>query len=83
MKYETLLKLFFGGAESKEVTIRNIEVFEKQIKDDLKMLRAYCESLEKHLDTQDHVCYYLTASFGVETYEAYLRWSAKAKRMLK
>ena len=82
MKYETLLKLFFGGAGSKAVSIRNIEIFEEQIEADLKLLRSYCDTLEKIMDEEDHVYYYLTASFGVDTYEAYLQWCAKAKKIL-
>ena len=31
---------------------------------------------------EDHVYYYLTASFGVDTYEAYLKWCDKAKKIL-
>ena len=83
LKYETLLKLFFGGAGSKEVSIRNIEIFEEQIEKDLNMLKIYCENLKEILDNEDHLYYYLTASFGVETYEAYLKWCSKAKRLLK
>ena len=83
LRYETLLKLFFGGADDRSVSIHNIEVFEEQIEKDLKMLRSYCVVLEKALDEEDHIYYYLTASFGVETYEAYLKWCAKAKRMLR
>ena len=82
LKYETLLKLFFGGASSKKVSVHNIEVFEEQIEKDLKTLKSYCAVLEKVLDEEDHIYYYLTASFGVETYEAYLKWCAKAKRIL-
>ncbi len=82
LKYETLLKLFFSGADSREVSLRNIEVFEEQIKKDLKLLKTYSETLEKAPDTEDHVYYSLTVSFGIETYEAYLKWCAKAKKML-
>ena len=45
LKYETLLKLFFGGAESREISIHNIEVFEEQIQKDLKVLKKYSEAL--------------------------------------
>ena len=83
LKYETLMKLFFGGAERREVSIHNIEVFEEEIKRDLEVLKAYCVALEGILDVEDHVYYYLTASFGVETYEAYLRWCVSAKEMLR
>ena len=82
LKYETLLKLFFGGADDKSVSIRNIEVFEEQVEADLKLLKSYCDTLEKVMDEENHIYYYLTASFGVDTYEAYLKWCAKAKKIL-
>ena len=63
--------------------MHNIEVFEKQIQDDLKLLKVYYETLEKSLDDKDHVYYLLTVSFGIETYEAYLKWCNKAKKLLK
>lgn len=83
IRYETLLKLFFGGAQDKAVSLTNIEQFENKVKGDLRLLKGYCENLKDHLDNDDHMYYYLTASFGVETYEAYLKWCMKAKKILK
>ncbi|MBO4847324.1 MAG: PadR family transcriptional regulator [Lachnospiraceae bacterium] len=83
IRYETLLKLFFGGALDKAVSLANIEQFENKVKGDLRLLKGYCENLKEHLDNDDHMYYYLTASFGVETYEAYLKWCMKAKKILK
>jgi DNA-binding PadR family transcriptional regulator len=82
LKYETLMKLFFGGVESKETALRNIEVFEEQIKTDLKVLQVYKANIEKALDEEDHVYFYLTILFGIETYEAYLKWCNKARKVL-
>ncbi|MCR4787533.1 MAG: PadR family transcriptional regulator [Lachnospiraceae bacterium] len=82
LKYETLLKMYFGGVEDRNVTIRNIEIFEKQVREDLKLLKFYKENLEKVLDQETHVHYYLTVLFGIETYEAYLRWCKKAMKMI-
>lgn len=83
LKYETLLKLYFGGVEGPEITIRNIEIFESNVRGDLDLLKIYKENLEKQLDNGDHVYYLLTVMFGIETYEAYLKWCVKAKKMLK
>ena len=77
------MKLFFGGAQDKAVSLANIEQFENKVKGDLRLLKGYCENLKDHLDNDDHMYYYLTASFGVETYEAYLKWCMKAKKILK
>ncbi len=83
LKYETLLKMYFGGSEDRRVTIRNIEIFEEQVKGNLEILKVYKENLEKVLDYEDHIHFYLTVMFGIETYEAYLRWCKKAKKILK
>ncbi len=82
LKYETILKLYFGGAEDKDTALKNIVWFEEQVKKDLAVLRIYQENLEKVLDQKDHVYYYLTVSFGIDTYEAYLKWCKRAKKIL-
>ena len=83
LKYETLLKIYFGGAEDRSITIRNIEIFEEQVKENLEVLKVYKENLEKAPDEEDHIHFYLTVTFGIETYEAYLRWCNKAKKTLE
>lgn len=83
LKYETLLKLFFGGIVQNCVSIANIIAFEKEIAEDLAILRVCKENLSKALDERDHIFYYLTVSFGVETYEGYLRWCKEAKELLE
>ena len=82
LKYEMLLKLYFGGVEGAETTMHNIEVFESDIKNGLEVLKMYEKNLKKEPDN-DHKYFLLTVMFGIETYEAYLRWCAKAKKMLK
>jgi DNA-binding PadR family transcriptional regulator len=83
LKYETLLKMYFGGMEDRNVTVRNIEIFEKQVRENLEVLKIYKENLEKALDQEDHIHYYLTVTFGIDTYETYLRWCNKAKKILE
>ena len=83
MKYETLLKLYFGGVEDRSVTIRNIELFEENIRHDLEVLKIYKSNLEKVPDEEDHLYYYLTVTCGIDTYEAYLKWCARSKKLLK
>jgi len=82
LKYEMLLKLFFGGAVDNTISIETITEFENEIAGDLSLLKIYKDNLSKVLNQRDHVFYYLTVSFGVETYEAYLRWCAEAKSIL-
>ena len=82
LKYETLLKLYFGGVADNEVSIATITEFEKEVEADLAVLNTYKKNLNKVLDERDHVFFYLTVTFGIETYEAYLRWCEDAKKIL-
>lgn len=82
LKYETLLKLYFGGAQRPEISLHNVEVFESGIKADLELLKMYKANLEKQTDNTDHIHYLLTVMFGIETYGAYLKWCSKAKKIL-
>lgn len=83
LKYETLLKLFFGGAVDNSVSIETINEFENGIREELKILKFYKENLSRVMNERDHVFYYLTVSFGVETYEGYLRWCKEARELLE
>jgi DNA-binding PadR family transcriptional regulator len=83
LKYETLLKLYFGGVQGPEITLRNIDAFEQKVKGDLELLKMYKENLEKAGDNEDHIYFLLTVMFGIETYGAYLKWCAQARKMLK
>jgi len=82
LKYEMLLKVFFGGTVDNTVSIETISEFENEISEELLVLKMYKENLSKALNQRDHVFFYLTVSFGIETYEAYLRWCTEAKSIL-
>lgn len=82
LKYETLLKLFFGGVASPEISIHTIDIFEREIREKLEILKIYKENLSRVMEEKDHVYYYLTVSFGVETYENYLKWCMEARQIL-
>lgn len=83
IRYETLLKLFFGNeiglTESKE----HIERFEEKCKGELQILQMFAENLEHYLDEDTHKHYYLTVRFGMKTYESYLEWCREAKKMIE
>ena len=68
--------------DEKSVTLHNIEVFEEQVRQSLAVLKIYKENLEKALDDEEHKYYYLTVIFGIDTYEGYLKWCKKAKKIL-
>ena len=82
LKYETLLKVYFGGASDRSVTLHNIRLFEESVKRNLELLYMFRSNLERVLGDEDHLHFYLTVLFGIESYEAYLNWCTKAKRLL-
>jgi hypothetical protein len=82
LRYETLLKLFFGGELGREGTLAHIQNFEEKIRKELMILEMYAANLEKVHDHEEHTYFLLTVRFGIETYRAYLVWCEEAKRIL-
>ena len=83
LRYETLLKLFFGNEKGEEQAILHIEAFEKKIEEELPYLLQAETILTKSLgDDSAHKYYLLTVKFGIKTYQAYLEWCTEAKKLL-
>lgn len=83
LRYETLLKLFFGNEQGAEQAISHIEVFEKKIEKELPYLLNAEKILNKCLnDDTAHKYYWLTVEFGIKTYRTYLEWCEEAKKFL-
>lgn len=83
LRYETLLKLFFGNVTGLENATEHIERFEEKCKGELLTLNVFAKNLEQALDNDTHKHYYLTVKFGIKTYESYLRWCDEAKKQIK
>lgn len=84
LRYETLLKLFFGSEIGAEKTCEHVLRFEEKIKRDLPLLKGAVYELERIKDTEKaHTYYMLTAMFGVKVYEAYLEWCGETKKLLQ
>lgn len=84
IRYETLLKMFFGGAVGRETTLLQIKSFEEKVGADLRMLEFFEKNLERVIDqSEDHLYFLLTVRFGIETYKAHLKWCEDAREMLK
>lgn len=84
LRYETLLKLFFGSEIGERDTLEHIKNFEDKIKKELPFLEGAVNNLEKISDIEPaHKYYLLTARFGVKVYEAYLEWCNEAKKILE
>ncbi|MGE5631999.1 MAG: PadR family transcriptional regulator [Caulobacteraceae bacterium] len=83
LRYETLLKVFFGGEIGPGVTLEHIHNFESKIKSELPYLQGAVNELTKIQDDEDaHKYFLLTAMFGKRIYEAYLEWCKDAKTIL-
>lgn len=84
LRYETLLKLFFGDEAGTEQTLAHIEAFEKKIEGELPYLLAARHSLEQvKQDDRAHLYFLLTVNFGIKTYQGYLEWCKEAKEALR
>ena len=83
LRYETLLKLFFGKENGFEATKEHIERFEEKCRNELVVLNMFAENLMQYFEDDTHKYYYLTVRFGIKTYEAYLEWCTEAKEQIK
>ena len=84
LRYETLLKLFFGNEQGAEQALFHIEAFRKKTELELSELLEYEKVLKNCLDKDStHKYYLLTVEFGIKTYRAYLAWCREAGKLLK
>jgi len=80
LRYETLLKIFFGASVDKEYILMQIESFEQKTLENLKMLQYFEKNLEEVIgESEDHLYFLLTVRFGIETYKGQLNWCKYAK----
>lgn len=84
VRYEILLKLFFGSLGSREENIAKIKAFGQLHAWDLAMMKLFKENLAQVMEeSPDHLYYYLTVLFGEHIYEAYLSWAEEAVALLE
>lgn len=84
LRYETLLKVFFGGETGSDVTLEHICNFEAKIKSELPYLQGAVHELAKIQDDEEaHKYFLLTAMFGKMVYESYLEWCEYARKILE
>lgn len=83
LRYETLLKLFFGKESGEKQALIHIEAFEKKIEEELPYL-LYAETILNKSLNEDaaHKYYLLTVKFGIKTYRTYLEWCKESKKLL-
>lgn len=83
LRYETLLKLFFGNEAGTENSVKLLVDFQKKYQEELPKLQGAVQVLSQILDQDEtHKYYMLTAMFGVKVFEAYVEWSKEALKIL-
>lgn len=84
LRYETLLKLFFGNEMGTKQTLLHIEAFQEKIGSQLPYLLDAEQILKENInEDKAHKYYLLTVEFGIKTYRAYLEWCEETKKILK
>lgn len=83
LRYETLLKLFFGNEGGELQAIAHIDAFQEKTEKELPYLIGAADTLRNNIDVDDtHKYYLLTVEFGIKAYRAYLEWCEEAKEVL-
>ena len=84
LRYETLLKLFFGKEAGYTRNLQLIEEFMKKYEKEIPVLQGAVGLLSGILEQDEtHLYYMLSAMFGVKIFEAYVAWSKEATKMIK
>jgi len=84
LRYETILKLFFGKEAGIDANIEHIDAFGQKYAIELPKLKETVELLSNIPDEDGtHLYYRLAAMFGVKIFEAYEEWAKEAKEVLE
>lgn len=83
LRYETLLKVFFGNEQGAAQALLHIEAFQEKIEKEMAYLLGAEKTLKEIMNNDStHKYYLLTVEFGIKTYHAYLEWCKEAKIFL-
>lgn len=84
VKYEIILKLFFGNQIQDEDNIKKIDDFYINSHQKYETANKYSKMLSNIIkDDDDHLYYYLTTLFGKYMYAAYMDWASEARTLLE
>lgn len=84
VRYEVLLKLFFGSLVEPERSARTIEEFRARYAGEVEVMEAFAAELRRILpQSPDHLYYLLTVLFGLKVHQAYLAWADEALALLR
>jgi hypothetical protein len=83
IKYETLLKLYFGSQLPLEDNLKKLEEFRAQTVERVQLMTRYEESLRSVLEhSEDHLYFLLVVLFGKRWYQAQAEWIDEAMQIL-
>lgn len=84
IKYEILLKLFFGSEIKADKNIENVKDFKQRYIGQIDILKRFEMELKSCLEeSEDHLYYLLTVLFGEKLYKAYVEWADEAVELLE
>ncbi|NMA13175.1 MAG: PadR family transcriptional regulator [Chloroflexi bacterium] len=83
VKYDILLKLYFGAALKPEENLVKIDNFRKQAEMQMEKYAQYEQVLRSVLDdSDDHTYFLLTVLFGRKVTKATLEWAEESRQLL-
>ena len=79
LKYEILVKVFFGSQIPAEKTIEQIQKFRDRNQKNIDMMGIYEKELNAHIhESPDHLYFLLTVLLGKKVYQAQNEWAKEA-----
>lgn len=83
VRYEILLKLFFGSLLPVEKNIKKIEEFRDRNRANLEIMQGFKSCLRDALkESEDHLYYLLTVLLGEKIYRTHMEWADEAIELL-
>lgn len=83
-KNEVLLKLFFSRHQNKEITLHQLQVYEKKLTDRYHTYQEIQEMINTHLHNEEDAPYWLlTLDYGLRTTQAAIEWCKEARKNLQ
>jgi DNA-binding PadR family transcriptional regulator len=83
LRFEVMLKLFFGSALQPEENARRASDFGTRHQRELDEILKFKNILENVLDGGDHLYYYLTVLFGEKIHRACVEWADAARALIE
>lgn len=84
VKYEILLKVFFGGELPPAETLAKIAAFKERSAANLALLEGYERNLQQVIaEDDDHLYFSLTVLFGEFVDRAYVAWAEEAGKRIQ